>query len=307
MAEESVELRGRDTPSDELDLSRDRLELEASDTPPETDAIRARIEETRKEMGETIDAIQERLSLSNISDQVSETVSSAIESAKDTAYDATIGKAVNFMRNVGDGVSHSNAIRVIRNNPFPLALIGLGAGLLVYQAYNQRGRTYYGNGRDRKQLSGRGDTQQTQTRGTVARAYEGISQSAESALESVTEKANATYESVSGALSNAYTGAGDVAHRAYDRIGEYGTMAHEKYDEYIEANPLAVGAVAMAVGAAVGFAIPTTRYEGQLMGEARENVMERVQEAAGTFVDKAKHAATEAGKALQEEAKSLTE
>src|SRR5687767_9913099 len=61
------------------------------DEPEDTEQIKARIEETRSQMGETIDAIQERLSLANIQEQVSETVNNAIESAKDTAYDATIG------------------------------------------------------------------------------------------------------------------------------------------------------------------------------------------------------------------------
>src|SRR5688572_20207201 len=79
------------------------------EAPEETEQIKARIEETRNQMGGTIDAIQGRLSLANISEQVSETVSSAIETAKDTAYDATIGKAVNFMKNFGDGVTHSEA------------------------------------------------------------------------------------------------------------------------------------------------------------------------------------------------------
>jgi predicted ribosome quality control (RQC) complex YloA/Tae2 family protein len=47
-----------------------------------TEEIKAKIEETRADMGETIDAIQERLSYANISEQVSEQVSNAIETAK---------------------------------------------------------------------------------------------------------------------------------------------------------------------------------------------------------------------------------
>ena len=129
-------------------------------------------------MGETIDAIQERLSLANISDQVSETVSGAIESAKDAAYDATIGKAVNVMKNFGDGVSRSDAFRTIRSNPVPLALIGLGAGLLAYQAFNGSGKRLGGRSRPR-QLTGQGDGSKA-TRGVVGRAYEGISNRTES-------------------------------------------------------------------------------------------------------------------------------
>ena len=137
MAEESVELITTNAASGELDPTDARLGLDARDAPPETEAIKARIEETRREMGETIDAIQDRLSLANISEQVSETVSGAIESAKETAYDATIGKAVNVMKIFGDGVSRSEAFRAVRTNPFPLALIGLGAGLMAYQAFSK--------------------------------------------------------------------------------------------------------------------------------------------------------------------------
>ena len=53
---------------------------------PETEQIRGQIEETRRGMGETIDAIQEKLSFSNISeqvkDQVSEQIGSAVHSVK---------------------------------------------------------------------------------------------------------------------------------------------------------------------------------------------------------------------------------
>ena len=91
---------------DYSETERRELEANTGEAPEDTEQIKAQIEATRNQMGETIDAIQERLSFSNISEQVSETVNNAIESAKDTAYDATIGKAVNFMKNVGDGVSH---------------------------------------------------------------------------------------------------------------------------------------------------------------------------------------------------------
>ena len=50
----------------------------------------------------------------------------------------------------------------------------------------------------------------------------------------------------------------------YSQLAQSGVLY-----EYLEDNPLALGALAVAVGAAVGFAIPSTRYEGQLMGEAR--------------------------------------
>lgn len=292
---------------------RTEVATNTGDAPAETEQIKARIEETRHQMGETIDAIQERLSFTNISEQVSETVSNAIETAKDTAYDATIGKAVNFMRNVGDGVTHSGAFRTVRNNPFPLALIGIGAGLLAYQAF-AKGSSRVGNGRDRR-FSDRATGPSGRTLGAARnaigdvthRAYDGITHTAEGALGSVKNAAGNAYEAVSGKLTDAYTGAGEVAHKAYERAGEYGTIAHEKYDEYLEENPLALGAVALAVGAAVGFAIPSTQYEGRLMGDARENLVLRAQDAAGSLVEKAKKVANEAGQTIKDEAHALAQ
>jgi ElaB/YqjD/DUF883 family membrane-anchored ribosome-binding protein len=330
MAEKSSELKkGNDqnptstTTGTDMDESMERydradsFEMTSEETPEETEHIKAKIEQTRSQMGETIDAIQDRLSFSNISEQVSERVNTAIETAKDTAYDATIGKAVNFMKNVGDEVSQSGAFRAVKRNPLPLALIGLGAGLLAYQSYGGKG-SRRGNGRtsDRNRLYSTGNPQANYTstgstkRGfgdSASRAYDGISSKAGAALEGVSSSAGAAYDSVTGAVTNAYSGAGELANRVYDRAGEYGNMAYEKYDEYIEENPLALGALAVAVGAAVGFSIPSTTYEGKMMGEARENLMQRAQDAAGSLVDKAKQVASEAGQTIKEETRNLTE
>src|SRR4051812_19328735 len=77
----------------------------------ETENIKGQIEETRSQMGETLDAIQEKLSFSNISEQVSEHVHNAVETGKEAVYDATIGKAAGFMKNVTNNISSSSIVR----------------------------------------------------------------------------------------------------------------------------------------------------------------------------------------------------
>jgi hypothetical protein len=299
-------------PENYSDTEVGELATNTGDAPEETEQIRAQIEHTRSQMGETIDAIQERLSFSNISDQVSETVNDAIETAKDKAYDATIGKAVNFMKNVGDDVKHSGAFQAARKNPLPFALIGIGAGLLAYQSFGgssrrANGRTYpkgvydYENGETTSTKLG---SAKRAIGDTAHRAYDGITEKAHGALETVSTAAESGYEKVTETVSNAYSGAGELAHRAYERAGEYGTIAHEKYDKTLEENPLALGAVALAIGAAVGFAIPSTRYEGKLMGDARDQVIRRAQSAAGELVDRAKHVAGEAGETIKDETRA---
>ena len=95
--------------------------------------------------------------------------------------------------------------------------------------------------------------------------------------------------------------------RAYRSAGELGSKAQEQYEYYIEENPLAVGAVAAALGAAVGFAIPSSRYEGRLLGETRQKVMGKAQDAASQLIDQARRVADEAGKTIKEETRSLTQ
>lgn len=271
----------------------------------ETGHLKAQIEETRNQMGETIDAIQEKLSFSNISEQVSEQLNNAIETAKHTVYDATIGKAVNYMKDMGSDISSSSAVKMVRNNPLPFVLIAAGAGLLAYNSYSSKGRS---NGPRIPTAGTRPDEQNSGARSLLGSAREkagGIAESvgsaAGSAYESVAGAASGTYAGIANSASNAYTGANELVHRAYDKVGEYGATAQEQYNHHIEENPLAVGAVALALGAAIGFAIPSTRYEGELMGEARENLMQKAQDSAGVLVDKVREVASEAGETLKSE------
>jgi hypothetical protein len=54
-------------------------------------------------------------------------------------------------------------------------------------------------------------------------------------------------------------------------------------------------------------AIPSSRYEGNLMGEARVKLLDKVSDTATELVDKAKQAAGEVGKTVSNEAKALTD
>ena len=266
-----------------LEESRDlRSDSEAEEKrSDETERIHAEIEETRAEMGETIDEIQDRLSFSNISEKVSEKVSEAVDTAKDTAYDATVGKAVNFMKQAGNGVMETSAARTVKENPLPFALIGIGSALLIYSSYTRS------NSRRRYSTNSKYGTKRNFIR--QDRGYdEGSAGLLDSATEKLSDKADGAYEKVTNVASSTLTRTSEIANKAYERAGELGTSAQETYDRYIEERPLAVVAAAAAVGAAIGFAIPSTSYESELMGDARQDVLAKAEETATDLVDKAK-------------------
>jgi ElaB/YqjD/DUF883 family membrane-anchored ribosome-binding protein len=83
----------------------------------EIERTRAEIERTRADMGETVDAIQQRLSPESLKEQ-----------AKDRVKEATVGKAQ------GAG---STIVETVRANPVPAALTGIGLGWLFMSARRQ--------------------------------------------------------------------------------------------------------------------------------------------------------------------------
>jgi len=277
---------------------RDAAEVETDETTDEVEQIRGKIEETRAEMSETIDAIQEKLSLSNITEQVSEQISeqasAAFKAAKDTAYTAVMGKVgeiVNLLGEAGVNMKKTKIYNQVSSNPFPFVLIGLGAGLLLLG--NSKKNSSSSNGR-RLNFSGKSRLKEGKNK---------LGEAASSAYETVGDAANSAYERVGEAANSAYKGVRQFADGTVEKAGQFGTSAQETYEQYIEEKPLAVGAIALAVGAAVGLSIPSTSYENQLMGETRANLMAKAGDVVQDTMKKVENVAGEAVKSVGNEVK----
>ena len=265
------------------------------DATDETGQIREQIEETRNRLGDTIDAIQEKLSFSNISEQVTEQVTEQVsniyETAKESVYDATIGKAGKFMSKFNRELQRSDIINKIGENPLPLFLITVGAGLLFFNGKRKKNHNNeYRNEYSANRNLDRGSAHKSSF---IGGAKETLTGAASSAYETAGNAANTAYESVSGAASG-----------TMKKFNDLGGQARDRYDYYIEENPLAIGAVAFAVGAVVGLAIPSTEYENEIAGEARENLISKIKDSVGETVDKVKNIAGEAKNTVAEEAKN---
>ena len=92
----------------------------------DTAEIRSQIEHTRAELGQTIDAIQDRLSPRRV-----------VQEAKETLSDATIGRARRLACRVSDSLNAngtptvSSLIENARRNPTIAALVGVAVSALV--------------------------------------------------------------------------------------------------------------------------------------------------------------------------------
>ena len=242
--------------------------------------LRADIEDTRADMTQTINEIQERLSPENLVEQVKETV-----------REATIGKVERAVGRVGETLSGvtepalevagraGNAIKevgttvgnTIWNNPIPLGLIGLGVGMLVMKNY--RGQSYASSSSPRRFLQG---------------------QRTNYAMGDVGQPRSAQQSMGAGTLNQVKETASDLANRSTQTLNELGTKAKNsasRFGEIMRDNPLAAGAVAIAAGTAVGLLIPSTQIESEYIGETGERLVERVEDVARDALGKVQDAA----------------
>ena len=254
----------------------------AADSDANTEQLRADIEDTRADMSQTINEIQERLSPEHLVGQVKETV-----------REATIGKVEKVMSSVGETISEvaeparemagraGNAIKevgttvadTIYKNPIPLALIGLGVGMLVMRNFG--GQSYSTS--SRKLSQGRRSNYEL---GDVGQARQTQQSTGTSTLNQVKETASDLASRSTDALSNLGTKAKNSA-----------TAVGTRFERMMHENPLAVGAVAVAAGTAIGLALPSTRFESEYIGETGEKLVERVEDIARNALNKAQDAA----------------
>jgi len=260
----------------------------------EIEVTRMEIERTRADMSETVDAIQQRLSPENLKEQ-----------AKDRVREATVGRAQ------GAG---SSIMETIRANPLPAALTGIGLSWLFVSGRRQRsGQPRYQQGRRYAY------DYSPPTPYDYPRDYEeerGTSgSSAGEALEQTRERAgeaaSRAQDRVEETASRAQDRAGQAADRAQDQASRLGNrvqyqarQASNGFQRMLRENPLTVGALAVGLGAAAGLAVPQTRQEHEVMGEARDSVVEKVQETAQEAQQKVQSVAQEAQSAVQQEAEN---
>ena len=77
--------------------------------------------------------------------------------------------------------------------------------------------------------------------------------------------------------------AATTARQATRRVGTVARRGYSNADAWAHDNPLAAGALAAAVGIAVGLSAPSTQYEDQLLGETRDQALERAKSVAANL------------------------
>ena len=189
-------------------------------------------------MGGTLNELGDRLEPGHLVQQVKENV-----------REATIGRVEETAKGVSDMVMDT-----IRRNPIPAALAGAGLALLWINRSQgaQGGRASYGTGYG---------YQSRPASMYGADGGQGIASKARDAASSVGDAAATVGQNVTGAVGSVAEGAGQTAEQVGWRL-----------ESFMQASPLAMGAIAAGAGAVVGSILPETSQEREVLGDASRQV-----------------------------------
>lgn len=266
---------------------------DGDDRDPEAERIVSEIEETRSDMGATIDEIGHRLQPQTIA-----------EEAKEKIREATVGRVERIVDDAGQTAQRTGntIIDTIRQNPVPAALAGIGIGWLAMRMRDQgsmrRGGYRYAPGYgNRAGYGGNGHGDRRGAHGSQSGALAGVQEVAGQTAERAQQAGSDIQRAAQTAIDDTRVKAQEAQWQAQSALQD----AQWQFDRTYNENPLALGALAVGVGAAVALAIPETQKERELMGEPRDRLVEQVNTVATQALDQAQERAQEVTEQLRSE------
>src|SRR5680860_50607 len=260
--------------------------------PRDPKRIEAELDRTRGEMSETLDALQEKLSPGPMFDE-----------------------ALNYFRNSGGGEFASNFKHSITQNPVPVTLVGVG---LAWLALAGRGSASSSDPFDASDYDDPYQPHAEYPEDWAASQPEGLE-----AVSGVTVSGDevapgmepiGTDPDQPGRMRRMASGGRErmrgVTRGARQGMSGAGAMGRRQaaraksgFEHMLHEQPLVLGAIGVALGAALAAGLPGTRREDELMGETRDQFMDKAQEQGKEQLGKAKRAAKSASDAAKQEAK----
>ena len=202
-------------------------------------------------------------------------------------------KGSDFVRDLGDAA---------RKNPISAALIGMGVVWLLTggRTAERVGDLVRGAGFDR--IPDAAGNALDAARSTLRSGSDSIGNGVSSATETLREAGAAGLDRVARTGSDAAGAAYDYAQNIPDAGGALFSTARQNLSELFRAQPLALGAVGLAIGAGIAAALPATDLEAEYFGEASDNFKEQAADFASEQVSRAATVAEEVVTAVSDEA-----
>ena len=171
-----------------------------------------------------------------------------------------VDQGMDYLRQSGANEFVQNLGGAAKQNPMPVALTAIGLAWLM--------------------ALGR---QPAQGDGSSSTSASGIRRG----MHDMRDKAGGMMQSASDGLSSAKQRAGDIT----DTARQQWDKARGGVDYLVNEQPLALGAIGLAIGAILGAAAPRTQAEERVMGDAARKMTEKAKEAGSQQLEKATQAA----------------
>lgn len=226
-----------------------------NDTERHLDDIQADIQRTRSRLDETLSAVEQKLEPKQLVDQGWQ----YLRSHGATEYFASLGDAA-------------------KRQPLPLALIGTGLAWLMLSdgrrhlpSDNSLGGSSHVSPRTG---SGLGQTTET-VKQAVQNATNKLAETRDAATSTVADMGNRVSGAVAGTMEK-------VTHNAQ--------RVKSGYEHMVEEQPLALGAIGLALGALLAATAPRTRQEDRMMGSTSDRLFNDAKKFGEEKVEQAKEA-----------------
>ncbi len=197
-----------------------------------------------------------------------------------------IDRTFDYVRHGGANEFAANLSETIKQNPTPFLVTSVGLGWLMWSQRSANNRPRSGNamggleGNYPSKPVGATSSDGSSGRDRTAAAKE----KAQHMSGSVKERARGMSDGMRERTSRAKAGSRNAMHNA-----SYSTQnASQQTTHFIKEHPVMAGALGIALGAAIGSLLPSTRAEDERMGAMRDKAVDRATEEGERYADEAR-------------------
>ena len=219
------------------------------------------INQTRAEMNQTLDSLERKLTAGQLLDQCLK-----FFGMKGTEIGSSLGRS-------------------IKDNPMPVLLTATGIGWMMFGPSQTRtvvryNRSAYDEAEEgaegvMSRMSDKMQSGATATRQQFAKT-----------TETAKETVNRTTDKVKETAGQATDTLRETVSKTADYAQAQANQARERFNTLLEEQPLILGAFGLAVGAMIGAAFPSTEQEDRLVGEIRDNALNKGKELGAQVYEK---------------------
>ena len=200
---------------------------------------------------------------------------------------------------------------LVKRNTAPLALLGASLGWMVYNSVSGGSGGGSSSGGQGSQQQALGSHQEgygypygsSTSYGDYGDQGQSQGQSQRGTTDQAREKASQVGSQLSGQAGQAQEQAQQKAQQAQQEAQQRAQQAKGGFQNLLQDNPLAVGAIAIGIGTAVGLSIPETEKENQAMGQTRDQLANQAQRQADDATRRAQRVTEQARNTAEQEAR----